>query len=89
MNDGMTCIETWFKKRTGGGGGGGGIWERVTYFLKLAFPSNIHLDLTAKQIQDSQWSKVGQDTVSDHDDSCDNLYSTCCLYIFEKGFRRA
>ena len=46
----------------------GGIWERVVaQFVKLAFPPKINLDPTAKQIQDSQISKVGQDAVSDHD----------------------
>ena len=58
---------------------GGGIWERVAQFVKLVFPPKIHPDPTAKQIQDGQRSKVGQDAVSDHDSSCDNLYSNCRL----------
>ena len=60
-------------------GGGGGIWERVAQFVKLAFPPKIHLDPTAKQIQDSQRSKVGQDAVRDQDNSCDHLFSNCRL----------
>ena len=52
------------------GGEGVGICERVAQFVKLAFLPKIHLDPTAKQIQDSQRSKVGQDAVSDHDNSC-------------------
>ena len=59
--------------------GGGGIWERVAQFVKLAFPPKIHLDPTAKQIQDSQRSKVGQDAVRDQDNSCDHLFSNCHL----------
>lgn len=39
MNDGMTCIETWFKKRTGRGGGGGGVDLRESYiFSQTCFP---------------------------------------------------
>ena len=61
---------------------GGGVGGRFAQFVKLAFPPKINLDPTAKQIQDSQRSKVGQDAVSDHDNSCDNLYSNYCLWAY-------
>ena len=75
MNNGMTCIE----RGKGEGGWGRDLRESCIIFLKLAFPPKIHLDPTAKQIQDSQRSKVGQDAVSGQDNSCDHLYSNCRL----------
>ena len=59
--------------------GGRGRFEKELHNLKLAFPPKIHLDPTAKQIQDSQRSKVGQDAVCGQDNSCDHLYSNCRL----------
>lgn len=53
-----------FKERTRGRGD---LRESCCTICQTCFPTQINLDPTAKQIQDSQRSKVGQDAVSDHD----------------------
>lgn len=61
MNDGMTCIETWFKREQGvGWGGGGGIWggdlrESCT-ICQTCFPTQNSSGSNSKA--DSRQSKI-------------------------------
>ena len=63
MDDGMTCIETWFKREQGvGWGGGGGGFERELHNLSNLFshPKFIWIQQQSrfKTVKDQRWDRM-------------------------------